>query len=531
MKKIFITLLLTIIPSWLVFGQMMGSMSSRKLNMALFSIENLYVDNVDDDKLVEDAIIDLMKGLDPHSAYLNPDEVKDMNEPLQGNFDGIGIQFNMLTDTLYVISVISGGPSERVGLHAGDRIITVNDTLIAGVNMRNTDIMKRLRGRKGTIVDIKVLRNNVADLINFRITRDRIPIHSLEAAYMVNKETGYIRLNRFAATSHEEFLDAFNKLKAQGMKNLIFDLQDNGGGYLNAATDIANEFLSDGKTIVYTEGLRQKREDAKASGKGVFEMGRLILLINETSASASEIVAGAIQDWDRGVLVGRRTFGKGLVQRPIPLPDGSMLKLTTARYYTPTGRCIQKPYEKGDAESYSRDLVDRFNRGEMISADSIHFPDSLKFYTLVNRRVVYGGGGIMPDYFIPLDTAKYTAFHRNIVAKGTVNRLIMNYIDKNRDDLKKEYPTFKKFNENYSVSDDLMNELLNKAKEDSIVVDNEEYQKSEPLIRLQLKALIARDLWDMNEYFQIINQDNESYKRAIDIIEDTNKYNRLLKGK
>jgi len=348
---------------------------------------------------------------------------------------------------------------------------------------------------------------------------------------MVNKETGYIRLNRFAATSHDEFLDAFNKLKAQGMKNLIFDLQDNGGGYLNAAIDIANEFLSDGKTIVYTEGLRQKREDAKASGEGVFETGRLILLINETSASASEIVAGAIQDWDRGVLVGRRTFGKGLVQRPIPLPDGSMLRLTTARYYTPTGRSIQKPYEKGDAESYSRDLVDRFNRGEMISADSIHFPDSLRFYTLVNKRVVYGGGGIMPDYFIPIDTTRYTAFHRNIVAKGTVNRLIISYIDKNRDDLKKEYPTFKKFNESYVVSDDLMNELLNKAKEDSIVVNNEEYQKSKPLIQLQLKALIARDLWDMNEYFQIINQDNESYKRAIEIIEDTNKYNRLLKGK
>ena len=282
MKKIFVTLLLVIIPGWLVFGQMMGSMSSRKLNMALFSIENLYVDKVDDDKLVEDAIVGLLKGLDPHSTYLNPDEVKDMNEPLQGNFDGIGIQFNMLTDTLYVISVISGGPSERVGLHAGDRIITVNDTVIAGVNMKNADIMRRLRGRKGTTVDVKVLRNNVPDLINFRITRDRIPIHSLEAAYMVNKETGYIRLNRFAATSHDEFLDAFNKLKAQGMKNLIFDLQDNGGGYLNAAIDIANEFLSDGKTIVYTEGLRQKREDAKASGEGVFETGRLILLINET---------------------------------------------------------------------------------------------------------------------------------------------------------------------------------------------------------------------------------------------------------
>ena len=528
MKKIFAVLLWSLMFNLSVPGQISGN---RKLNMAIYSIENYYVDKIDDNKIVENVIVSMLKELDPHSNYLNQEEVKDMNEPLQGNFEGIGIQFNMLTDTLYVVSVISGGPSERVGLQAGDRIIMVNDTLIAGVKMKNTDIMKRLRGKKGTIVNVKILRSNVSELIDFRIVRDKIPIHSLEASYMVNKETGYIRLNRFAATTHDEFLEAFNLLKSKGMKNLIFDLQDNGGGYLNTAIEIANEFLNNNKSIVYTEGLKQKRDYAKASGKGVFETGKLVVLINESSASASEIVAGAVQDWDRAVIVGRRSFGKGLVQRPIPLPDGSMIRLTVARYYTPTGRCIQKPYEKGDAESYSKDLAERYNRGEMICADSIHFPDSLKFHTLENKRVVYGGGGIMPDYFVPLDTLKYTAFHRNIIAKGIVNKVVMNYIDKNRNELKEKYPVFKKYDENYFVGDDMMNELLHKAKEDSITNNNEEYKKSDPLIRQHLKALIARDLWNMNEYFQIMNQDNESYKKALEIIEDNNKYNRLLKRK
>jgi len=546
MKRISTALLLIAFSGLIAFSQILntGSSASRKLNMVIYSIENLYVDKVDDNKLVDDAIVSLLKELDPHSNYLNQDEVKEMNEPLQGNFEGIGIQFNMLTDTLYVVSVISGGPSERVGLLAGDRIIEVNDSVIAGVKMKNSDIMKRLRGKKGTVVNIKVLRANVPQLIDFRIIRDKIPIHSLEASYMVNKTTGYIRLNRFAATTYEEFITALKDLKSKGMKNLIFDLQDNGGGYMNAATDIANEFLSGNKTIVYTEGIRQRRDDIKASGAGAFETGKLVILVNEASASASEIVAGAIQDWDRGVIVGRRSFGKGLVQRPIPLPDGTMIRLTTARYYTPTGRCIQKPYEKGDSESYSKDLAERYNRGEMVSADSIHFPDSLKYYTLESKRVVYGGGGIMPDYFVPLDTSRYTSFHRTVIAKGIVNKLVMNYIDKNRNELKTEYPNFKKFHDSYFVNDNMMSDLLSKFKEDKkedkkeqtesellTEKDMEEYRKSEPLIRLQLKALIARDLWNMNEYFQVMNQDNESYKKALEIIEDNNRYNVLLMRK
>ena len=553
MKKISSTLLLIVFSGLVAFSQMIGgSASSRKLNQVIYAIENLYVDKIDDDKLIEDATISLLKELDPHSNYLNKEEVKEMNEPLQGNFEGIGIQFNMLTDTLYVMSVISGGPSERVGLQAGDRIIEVNDTIIAGIKMKNSDIMKRLRGKKGTVVNIKVLRTNVPQLIDFRIIRDKIPIHSLEASYMIDKTTGYIRLNRFAATSYEEFVTALKELQSKGMKNLIFDLQDNGGGYLNAAINIANEFLSSNKTIVYTEGLRQWREDARTSGIGAFESGKLVILINETSASASEIVAGAIQDWDRGLIVGRRSFGKGLVQRPIPLPDGSMIRLTTARYYTPTGRCIQKPYTKGDAENYNKDLVGRYNRGEMISADSIHFPDSLKYHTLENKRVVYGGGGIMPDYFVPIDTSRYTTFHRTVIAKGIVNKLLMSYIDKNRNELKRKYPNFEKFNENYFVSDDMMDELLSKFKEDKIQSakdtatialmdedktasvltekDTEEYLKSESLMRLHIKALISRDLWDMNEYFQVMNQDSEIYQQALEIIEDENRYYMLLRG-
>ena len=331
---------------------------ARKLSMALYAVSNLYVDTVNEEKLAEDAIRGMLEKLDPHSTYMDKDETKEMTEPLQGNFEGIGIQFNLLTDTLYVIQVIPGGPSEKVGLMAGDRIISVNDSLIAGVKMKTTDIMKRLRGPKGTLVRVKVLRDNDPSLIEFKIIRGKIPVYSMDAAYMADKQTGYIKLNRFAASTADEFRDAVQKLQKKGMKQLILDLQSNGGGYLNIAIDLADEFLSDDKLIVYTEGSKQKREDARSSKKGLFESGRLVVLVDEASASASEIVSGAVQDWDRGVIVGRRTFGKGLVQKPIPLPDGSMIRLTVSRYYTPTGRCIQKPYEAGEKEQYNRDLME-----------------------------------------------------------------------------------------------------------------------------------------------------------------------------
>ncbi|GHU90463.1 peptidase S41 [Bacteroidia bacterium] len=515
----------------------------RKLNMALYAIQNLYVDTVNENKLVEDAIVGLLEKLDPHSNYLNPEEVKEMNEPLQGNFDGIGIQFNMLTDTLYVIQVISGGPSEKVGIRAGDRIIEVDDTLIAGVKMKTNDVMRKLKGPKGTTVRVKVQRSGVPGLIEFKIVRDKIPVYSMDAYYMLNNKTGYIRLNRFAATSHEEFIKAFKDLKSKGMENLIFDLQNNGGGYLNAAIDIADEFLKQRETIVYTEGEHQRREDAQATTKGSFENGKLILLVDEYSASASEIVAGAVQDWDRAVIVGRRSFGKGLVQRPIPLPDGSMIRLTTARYYTPTGRSIQKPYENGNLESYNKDLIERYNHGEMVSADSIHFPDSLKYNTLINKRTVYGGGGIMPDYFVPLDTTYNTAVWREIYANGFIYRYAMNLVDKNREKYKKEYKNFNDFKSRFTVTDNMLEEVFNMMIDDrktsepdakdtgTSEKDRKEFNISKSVIALQIKGLIARDLWDMNEYVQIANQQNESLKKALEIIENQTEYDKLLTGK
>lgn len=503
-------------------------MEARKLQMALYAISNLYVDSTDNGKLVEDAIVGMLDKLDPHSNYMDPEETKEMTEPLQGNFDGIGIQFNLLTDTLYVIQVIPGGPSEKVGLMAGDRIIQVDDTLIAGVKMKTTDIMKMLRGPKGTEVRVKVKRGVEPELIEFKIVRGKIPVYSLDAAYMADKTTGYIKLNRFAASSADEFREALEKLRLQGMKNLILDLQGNGGGYLNIAIELADEFLDKDKLIVYTQGSKQPREEAKATVRGQFEEGRLVVLVDESSASASEIVSGAVQDWDRGVIVGRRTFGKGLVQKPIPLPDGSMIRLTVSRYYTPTGRCIQKPYESGKLEEYQHDLIDRYNRGELMSADSIHFPDSMRYNTLSTKRIVYGGGGIMPDVFIPVDTTRYTDYHRKLVASGLVNRIAMNYLDRNREEMTKKFAKFQRYKQDFIIDEEIMEELLNLAKDEKISFDEEQYNRSKPLIMLQIKALIARDLYDMAQYFQIINDDNTSYQKALQLINDKEEYNKIV---
>ena len=414
-----------------------------------------------------------------------------MTEPLQGNFDGIGIQFNMLTDTLYVIQVIPGGPSEKVGLMAGDRIIQVDDTLIAGVKMKTTDIMKKLRGPKGTEVRVKVKRGKSPELMDFKIVRGKIPVYSLDAAYMADKNTGYIKLNRFAASSADEFREALEKLRKQGMKNLILDLQGNGGGYLNIAIELADEFLDKNRLIVYTKGSKQPREEANSTARGQFQEGRL-------------------------------------VQKPIPLPDGSMIRLTVSRYYTPTGRCIQKPYENGKMEEYHHDLIDRYNRGELMSADSIHFPDSMRYNTLVTERTVYGGGGIMPDVFIPVDTARYTDYHRKLVASGLVNRVSMNYLDRNRNQMMAKYPKFQQYKQGFVVGEDIMEELLKMAGDEKIEFEEEQYNRSKPLIMLQIKALIARDLYDMAQYFQIINDDNPSYQKALQIINNKETYNRLL---
>lgn len=502
---------------------------AKKLATTMMLIDKLYVDEVDDDKLSDDAITALLGKLDPHSNYIKADELKEMNEPLEGNFDGIGISFNMLTDTLYVIEALSGGPSFKVGIRAQDRIIYVNDTLIAGVKMSTRDVMRRLKGPKGTTVDIKVLRYGEKDLLNFRIVRDKIPINSLEAAYMVDKTTGYISLLRFSATTHKEFREAFSRLQKEGMVNLILDLRDNGGGYLSTAIELTNEFLGKDKLIVYTEGAHQPRVTEESASNGVFENGKLVILVNEGSASASEILSGAIQDWDRGVVVGRRTFGKGLVQRQFPLPGGSAMRLSVARYYTPTGRSIQKPYISGDKDSYEKDLIERYNKGEMMSADSIHFPDSLKYTTLVNKRIVYGGGGIMPDYFVPLDTL--TTYHRQIWAKGLLQRASFKVTDGHRDELLQKYPSIMDFAKGYSISKEFLNSLVEMANDEKIEYNEKEFNQSKELISLQVKAIIAQTLYEPGSYSRIINEGNPIFNKGLDIIRDDKQYQSLLKGK
>jgi len=506
-----------------------ASPATVKMNMALYAIKNLYVDNVQEDKLVEEGIKAMVKKLDPHSAYMTAEEMKEMNEPLMGGFDGIGISFNMLNDTLFVVEVIAGGPSEKVGLLPGDRIMTVDGTNIAGVNMSNKDIMKRLKGPKGTMVTLQVKRRANKDWLTFRIIRDKIPLYSLDASFMLDNHTGYIKLNRFGATTVDEFREAFATLKKQGMENLVLDLQSNGGGLMNAAVDLADEFLSGGKCIVYTKGLHSPRMQSDATSKGLFETGKLVILIDEYSASASEILSGAIQDWDRGLIVGRRSFGKGLVQRPIDLPDGSSLKLTVSRYYTPSGRFIQKPYE--NIENYSSDLIDRYNRGEMIHADSIHFPDSLKTKTLLNKRTIYGGGGIMPDVFVPLDTTKYSHLYKVLITSGTLNRFSLEYIDAHRQNLIKTYPTDDAFDQNFAVSDSVMHQLLAFAKTDSVELNKEDSLTDQSLLKRQLKGFMARDLWKSSDYYKVMSIDNEPLMKALELLNDKKSYAELLKRK
>lgn len=499
-----------------------------KLNNVFSVISNLYVDSINENKLVEAAITGALKELDPHSSYIPKEEVERVNETLEGSFEGVGIQFQLFEDTILVVQTITGTPAEKVGVLPGDRIVYIDDDLVAGVKFQNSDVTKRLRGQRGSVVEVKIRRRGVRDLLLFKITRDKIPLNSIDATYMIDDETGYIRINNFGAKTMFEYYEAFGKLRSQGMTNLILSLQGNGGGYMNAAIDLADEFLSAGQLIVYTEGARQPKSVANASSRGEFETGKLIVLVDEYSASASEIVSGAVQDWDRGIIIGRRSFGKGLVQRQIPLTDGSMLRLTTSRYHTPTGRSIQKPYRDG-VEKYQKDLEERFRHGEMLSADSIQFPDSLKYQTLTLQRTVYGGGGIMPDIFIPLDTTRYTMYHRKIVAQGIMNRISVQYIENNRKQLKKMYTDFGKFNSGFNTDEKLIKQLIDAATAEKIEFDNEQFETSRPLIELQLKALIARDLWSVNEYYRIMDAENEALQAAIILLRTPGQYERILK--
>ena len=493
-------------------------------------ISRFYVDDADNDKITEIGIKAMLKELDPHSTYSDPKETKSLLEQMQGSFGGIGIQFNIVDDTLYVIQTTKNGPSERMGILAGDRIIAVNDTAIAGVKMERNDIMTRLRGEKGTNVKVDVVRRGIDRILTFNLTRDDISTATVDAAYMIDKNNGYIRITSFGAKTHEEFVTKLDSLKERGMKNLILDLEGNGGGYLTAAVDIASEFIDDSHLVVYTEGRRTPRYDYLSQGGGKFRKGNLVVIVDETSASASEILAGAIQDWDRGIVVGRRSFGKGLVQRPFQLPDGSMIRLTIARYYTPSGRCIQKPYAS-DSTKYEDDLMHRYNSGEMTSADSIHFPDSLKTYTKRLKRPVYGGGGIMPDYFVPMDTMKYTKYHRALAAKGSIIQTSLHYLDENRSKLLAEYKDIEAFEKGFKVNDNLMQMLRAQGEKDNVKLEGgeEEFERSQPELKNQLKQLIARDIWDMNEFMILYNHTNDMFLKAYELVRKKNMDKLLLK--
>lgn len=490
----------------------------QKFASLLQLINYYYVDSTNQAELTEQAIVAMLKDLDPHSVYISKEEVKKANEPLVGNFDGVGIQFQIYSDTILVVAAVPGGPSEKLGIMAGDKIITIDGEQAYGPKITNSYVMEHLRGPKGTKVKVEIFRKGRKGLIDYTIVRDKIPLNSIDATFMATEDIGYIKLTRFARTSMSEMRESIAALKARGMKNLILDLRNNSGGFLDVAIDLADEFLPSDKLIVYTQGLRSPRMDFKSTSRGGFEKGKLVVIVNEGSASASEIVAGAVQDWDRGLVLGRRSFGKGLVQRPFELPDSSVVRLTTARYYTPSGRCIQKPYEEG-AEDYYADLTRRFKHGEFVSADSIKFPDSLRYFTPAHR-VVYGGGGIMPDVFIPIDTTFNSKYYTDLWRKGLFNDFVMSYMENNRKILKTTYPDIAGFVKNFKVEGEFFDEFVAYAASKEVPADEEGLAKSGNDIRYILKGMVARNLFDVSAYFEVISPIDNELNHAIDAIHD-----------
>lgn len=497
----------------------------RKLQVAMQIIDYAYVDTVNDKKLVEKAITEMLKDLDPHSIYIPKEELQRANEPLQGNFEGIGVQFEILKDTIVVVHPLTGGPSEKLGIASGDKIVKIDGEDVVGSHLNNQFVLDHLRGKKGTKVNVSIYRKGKKGLLEYTIVRDKIPINSIDAVYMIAPEVGYINLNRFSLSTTQEFQDAVKKLKGEGMKNLILDLRNNAGGYMAPAIELSDEFLGLGKILVYTEGMRSPRENFYSTFRGNFENGKLVVMINENSASSSEIVAGAIQDWDRGLIVGRRSFGKGLVQRPYNLPDSSQIRLTTARYHTPSGRFIQKPYKNG-VEEYYRDFATRYSRGELVHADSIKLPDSLKYQT-ANGRTVYGGGGIMPDIFIPWDSTFLTDYYLDVRRNNIVNPLVSEYIDKSRQELLKSYPDFASFKADYEIGELVMKLFFKAAEEAKMEMNEEQFAISEPLIKAQIKGLIAQKLYDINSFYIIANEKDPEVMRAVEIIRDDSLFHEL----
>ena len=524
---IFLLLILFTLPSSFLTAQETVQQNQLKFGRLLRLVDSYYVDSVNVEKLTEKAIVSLLSELDPHSMYMSKDEVDKMNEPLVGNFEGIGISFNIFKDTLLVLATISGGPSEKVGLLAGDRIVEVDKKNIAGTGLKNSDVFDLLRGEKGTVVELKVLRKHSPELLDFTIVRDKIPIFSLDASYMINKSTGLIKLNKFSATTTDEFVEAIKDLKKQNMQNLILDLRGNGGGYLKTAIEISEQFLNNNDLVVYTSGLNEPKREYNASSSGEFKKGNLVVLVDESSASASEIVAGAIQDWDRGIIIGRRTFGKGLVQKPYYLTDGSMVRLTTAHYYTPSGRCIQKPYDEGVA-AYRKDYEKRMLSGEMFNADSIIFSDSLTYKTLLNGRSVHGGGGVMPDIFIPMDTSVHYSYINRLRRNNIIYNFTLDYIDKNRDKIKSKYPDFKDFETKYETSDKMISEIVENGEKDGIEKNEESLAFGLSDLKKEIKAIVARDLYARDDFYKIYFSDDEAVIEALKVLENQKNYNNLL---
>jgi len=504
-------------------AQMFGSKQDLKMLRVLQLVSNQYVEEVDQEVIVESAIKNMLTELDPHSVYISADEVKEMNEPLQGNFEGIGIQFNILRDTIMVVAPIPGGPSEKVGIMAGDRIIKIDGEIVAGNGIKNKGVFTKLRGDKGTKVDVSIKRKSSDILLDFTITRDKIPIYSLDASYMLNYNTGYIKLNRFAKTTVTEFRKALADLKLQGLENLVLDLGGNGGGLLDQAVMLADEFLVEDQLIVYTEGYHSYKREYSASEYGGFEKGKLIVLIDEGSASASEILSGAVQDWDRGVIVGRRSFGKGLVQNQFLLPDGAMIRLTVSRYHTPTDRMIQKPYENG-TEEYHKEIIERYENGELSDLSKTDFPDSLKYTTLVKGRTVFGGGGITPDVFVPIDTTQYSEYYGSLVRKGIVNQFVLDYVDANRDKLKTKYTDIDKFDDDFNFSEKEIKDLIKRGEKEGIEFNEEQFETSKMLLTKISKGLVARDIFGAGAYFQIVNTEDKAIQKALEVLDNWKEY-------
>lgn len=498
-----------------------------KFGRLLRLVDSYYVDTTNVDELTENAIVHMLSELDPHSVYISKEEVQRMNEPLQGNFEGIGISFNIFKDTLLVTTTIPGGPSEKVGVRAGDRIVEVDGENIAGTGIKNSDVFDLLRGKKGTSVEIKVVRRSSDEMLEFKIIRDKIPINSLDASYMLDESTGYIKLNKFSATTTDEFTEAMNQLNQQNIENLVLDLRGNGGGYLKSAIEISDQFLENNKLVVYTEGTNEPKREYNATTSGIFENGNLIVLVDESSASASEIVSGAVQDWDRGLVIGRRSFGKGLVQKPYFLTDGSVVRLTTAHYYTPSGRCIQKPYDNG-TEDYRSGRLERMIAGEFFSKDSIELADSLKYKTLVNGRTVYGGGGVMPDIFVPMDTSSHFRYYNTLRRNQIVYNFVLNYVDKNRSKLKRQYADFDDFNTKFEVTSDMVNTIVANGEKEGIEKDQESLDFTRINMKREIKALIARDIFSRDDFYKIINEDDDAIRKALEVIKNQEQYNNFL---